>query len=378
MKGQIIVNGLPLALGHVGLASYTRRLCWLLVDSFSVAHVRVLLPSYAAIPDFDLPREIIEHVDCVPLVSHNLVSGIQMEWSIGRYAERKYPDGLFFSPGPFSAPLPRRSIVVLHDVIYRRFRRYDGKFFIRGFFNRLPERVARKAARVLTVSEFSRKEIAATTKICPDNILVVHNWLEESFFSAPSQTAPAGVCEKYKLPRRFWLYLGGYDYRKNVEFLIRAYAEAVKKVPCPPLVLAGKIPMDLRKPYCDVYRTLAETGMKPGQIIMPGFIEDSDLPELYRSAELFVFPSLMEGFGYTPAEAMTCGCPTFVADNSSLREVVADAGYRFSTDSASRLTNMLASATLCPPKPNACAIDLSAQRAQSQLLPILEKVSYQL
>jgi len=81
---------------------------------------------------------------------------------------------------------------------------------------------------------------------------------------------------------------------------------------------------------------------------MPGFIEDKDLPAIYAGAELFIYPSLYEGFGLPPMEAMGCGCPAIVADNSSLPEVVTDADYRFNTENPDALTTLLARAANTP------------------------------
>ncbi|MFQ3577535.1 MAG: glycosyltransferase [Verrucomicrobiia bacterium] len=141
----------------------------------------------------------------------------------------------------------------------------------------------------------------------------------------------------------------------------------------PKLVLAGKLPPRSGRVFCDVERAIAASGVDPHLILKPGFIAAEDLPLLYRSAEALIFPSLGEGFGLTPMEAMACGCPALVADNTSLREVVTDAAYRFATDSPGSLARLLleASRKRLPLNPGFNAEYFSQQRAESDLRRIL-------
>jgi alpha-1,3-rhamnosyl/mannosyltransferase len=181
-------------------------------------------------------------------------------------------------------------------------------------------------------------------------VRVIPAWLTDEFSEAAAQVRAAAVRQRYDLPDRYWLYVGGYDIRKNVDMLIRVYASVRRRNSAvPPLVLAGRIPLDLSKPVCRVRQTVAlELPAESGAISFPGFIDEADLPGLYAAAELFVYPSLYEGFGLPPMEAMGCGSPAIVADNTSLREVVTDADYRFGTASPEPLAKLLERACAAP------------------------------
>ena len=146
--------------------------------------------------------------------------------------------------------------------------------------------------------------------------------------TGPNSLAPAdkGAIEalrrRLQLPDRFWLYLGGYDYRKNVEFLIRAYAEAKRTRNLPPLVLAGSIPATGSAVTCDVFGAIRKSELGGDDVLTPGVIPSGELADLYRAASLLIYPSLMEGFGLSPAEAIAVGTPVLASSSSSLPEVV--------------------------------------------------------
>jgi len=138
----------------------------------------------------------------------------------------------------------------------------------------------------------------------------------------------ARVRNRYGLPERFILYVGTIEPRKNLTTLLEAYAALTSRVsnlqyPISNihLVIAG------RKGwlYEGFFRRLRELGLER-EVVFPGFVPDEDLPALYSAAELFVFPSLYEGFGLPPLEAMACGTPVITSNSSSLPEVVGEVG----------------------------------------------------
>lgn len=181
---------------------------------------------------------------------------------------------------------------------------------------------------------------------------------------------------KYRLPARYWLYTGGYDYRKNLECLITAYAATWARHACPPLVLAGKIPTDLRKPVCDIPRAMTRANLTGSEVLMPGFIDDNDMAALYSGSELFVYPSLAEGFGLPPLEAMACGCPALAANATSLPEVVVDEAYRFSPFHPGQLTDLLkqAARSPLPLNPGFDRLHFSEARGVAQYCGLLERM----
>ena len=201
----------------------------------------------------------------------------------------------------------------------------------------------KKASVIVTDSRFVSAGLEDYIGPIAAPVVPIHLWAPASF-KPLSPNDQVAFRTRMGLPRRYWLYVGGYDYRKNVELLISAYAKARRAGECPTLVMAGRLPDDLRKPVCDVRGALQREGLEDSAVLFPVFINASDLPGLYASAELFIYPSLMEGFGLPPVEAMACGCPAIVADGTSLSEVVVDEEYRFSARDSAKLAEMLVSA----------------------------------
>ena len=206
----------------------------------------------------------------------------------------------------------------------------------------------RSCHTVVTESNHARSDLIEKRDFQQARIDVIRAWLPQEFIAPIPQESIAKTRSRYRLPKRYWLYVGGYDVRKNVEMLLRCYAAVRKQKKAPPLVLAGRIPKNMSKPICDVYGTIANLSLSKEDVQLPGFIDAKHLPAVYAGAELFVYPSLYEGFGLPPMEAMGCGCPTIVTDSTSLPEVVTDQEYRFAVDQPHSLTELLLRATDSP------------------------------
>jgi len=341
-KIHLVLSGLPLANPHVGQGVYTFRLISALARRADINFAIV------ARPDVDLPkglpRDKFIFLPKARTPKHDLLAQIFWSERLLRFVAREFSNAVFHSPGPISGTCrPNRTLVTLHDCIYRRFPRYTGRFFVRRLFLRSTERFAARSSMVLTDSEFSKKELITQARIPAQRIDVLYPWVGSEYLQPISNTDIALIKRKLNLPERFWLYVGGYDYRKNIEFLLRAYAEANKKHRLPPLVLAGQIPPFTRA-TCDVYGTLKDIALCDDQILLPGPISETDLPMLYRAASLFIFPSLMEGFGLPPAEAMAVGAPVLVSNKASLPEVVQTARCLFDPQGHDALVEKLLAA----------------------------------
>lgn len=331
MPPKLLISGLGLANRHVGQGVYATRIVEGLVRRYPGFPFRVIAPA-----DLDglrrlVPSENLTELEGTPPIGHEMVA--QFYWSkrIAAYAARHHPEAVFHSPSPIWAPArPVRTVVTLHDCIYRHFAHYLGRKLVRRWWIRATERYAAGAEMVLTDSEFSRNDLAAQAGIAPIKLQVLYPWVDQRSFDPIKDSTLTKVRARWGLPSRFWLYLGGYDYRKNVEFLIGAYAAARRESPnIAPLVLAGKIPQQRSATTCDVQGAIAHAGLPTEAIVQPGLVDHADLPALYRLASLFIYPSLMEGFGLPPAEAMAMGTPVLVSNTSSLPEVVRDPVCRF-------------------------------------------------
>jgi glycosyltransferase involved in cell wall biosynthesis len=184
-------------------------------------------------------------------------------------------------------------------------------------------RTARRAAHILTVSEFSRQDIINTYRLPPDRITVTHNGCEAQFTPSPAAAEEAtAIRRKFGIARDYLLAVGSLQPRKNLIRLLRAYTNLRAKQPEFQLQLA-LVGRQLWL-YQDVLQEIRQQKFA-ADIIVTGYVSDEDLPALYRSAVALVYPSLFEGFGLPPLEAMACGTPVLTSNSSSLPEVVGSA-----------------------------------------------------
>jgi glycosyltransferase involved in cell wall biosynthesis len=319
---QLVISGLPLSNLEVGQGVYTYRIIRGLLRRAPELHFRVLIPAHFTIPD-EIPEQIVLRLSGMRGLAHPLVNGLYWGQRILSYARRLPPQTVFHSPAPIAGfGRAATAVVTIHDCLYRTFPHYYGRSGIRKLNLLASEGYAAGSTLVLTQSEFSRDQLARQTAIPMPKIRVLSPWVEQSFLQASNPLGTAQLRTKLNLPERFWLYIGGYDYRKNVEFLIRSYARARQSCSLPPLVLAGEVPRQRHRVLCDVMGALERTGLRAEDVLLAGVITLKDLPDLYRGASLVIYPSLMEGFGIPPIEAMATGTPILASNRSSIPEVI--------------------------------------------------------
>jgi glycosyltransferase involved in cell wall biosynthesis len=222
----------------------------------------------------------------------------------------------------------------VHDLIPLLLPAYRGGVSQRAYTS-LVSRTARRADLVLTDSQASRQDIVQHLHIPADRVQAVLLAADERFQPVTDPAELARVRERYALPggrgdpapaERFILYLGGFDVRKNVAGLVRAYARigvlpAYGKDGNAPvrLVIAGKLPTADTPFTPDPRRIAAEAGVAD-RVQFTGWVDEADKAALVSLASLFVFPSLYEGFGLPVAEAAACGAPVLTSNRSSLPE----------------------------------------------------------
>jgi glycosyltransferase involved in cell wall biosynthesis len=371
----VIIDGWLLGQGGHGLASFASMLIGGLARSEWRQHCLVAVPGRSA-------SHVPHGLDVLSLPERTMPTMALGEawWQehLGRHIRERYGDHVLLAPSPFlsSARLPR-SIVVCHDLIPVQFPRYLGRFLYRRWLFNARLRWLARAACVVTDSESTALELRQHLGASSPPIVPIPLWTPWADAPEPAAETRRTVRAKYGLPERYWLDLGGYDYRKNVELLIEAYGRASASLDCPALVLAGKLPADLRKPVCDVPGALTRAGLTGSRVCCPGYIEPADLGAVYAGAELFVYPSLSEGFGLPPIEAMSCGCPAIVADATSLPEVVTDPAYRFPVGDAGGLVEILLAAARSPLRlnPGFDRARFRESRGMREYLQLLERVA---
>ncbi len=217
----------------------------------------------------------------------------------------------------------RKSLVIIYDLSYIHSAENSAarhKSFLTKF---VPRAIARSKA-VITISENSKREIMTQYDVKSKDIVVAPPAVDTAFFKPIAKDQCSGVLEEQGLKYgRYILFIGTIEPRKNINGLLDACALLDPKIrELFPLVLVGG------KGWLDdvIHSKIAAMRDRGLSIIQVGYLPYADLPKFYSGASVFVFPSLYEGFGMPPLEAMACGTPVVVANNSSLPEVVGEAG----------------------------------------------------
>lgn len=191
---------------------------------------------------------------------------------------------------------------------------------------------------IITISEFSKKEIKKYLNIDGDRIRVVPCGVDcEKYSRKAGINRMSTVRKKYGIKGEYILYMGTLEPRKNIAVLIEAYHILTeKKNRIPMLVIAGKKGWM----YEQLFQMVSDFGLED-RILFTGYIDDNDSTAFMSGAELFVFPSLYEGFGIPPLEAMACGTPVIVSDAEALLEVVGENAVVFRSGDAADLCNKI-------------------------------------
>ena len=229
---------------------------------------------------------------------------------------------LFHAPHYVLPPLVRcRSVVTIHDCIHLMFPQYLPNRFALAYARTSIALAARRATRIMTVSESSKRDILRFVDAPAGKIDVIYNAYDERFGIEPKDEDVLRVRERYQLQDPFVLYAGNVKPHKNLERLIDAFhllrARGLDQVK---LVLIGD---DISK-YAALRRAVHQHQLHR-HVRFLGYMPEETLVVLYRLASVFVFPSLYEGFGLPPLEAMASGTPVVTSNVSSLPEVAGDA-----------------------------------------------------
>jgi glycosyltransferase involved in cell wall biosynthesis len=229
---------------------------------------------------------------------------------------------LFHAPHYVLPPLVLcPSVVTIHDCIHLMFPQYLPNRFALAYARASIALASRRARRVLTVSESSKRDILRFVDVPPEKIDVIYNAYDERFGIEPREEDVVRVRERYQLHDEFVLYAGNVKPHKNLERLIEAFYLVRKRgLDHLKLVLIGD---DISK-YAALRRAVHSHQLHK-YVRFLGYLPEETLAVMYRLAAVFVFPSLYEGFGLPPLEAMASGTPVVTSNVSSLPEVAGDA-----------------------------------------------------
>ena len=263
--------------------------------------------------------------------------GMKKTWweqiSVPEYFEKERVDMAFYPypSNPWTKDWYKKSIktiLCIHDCIP-----WMRKSYAKGFLSKLYHGRSKKAValadEIFTVSEASKKDIVHVCNVEGNKVHVVYNDAGEVYKHALGKEDVAEVLKRFSLsPGRFFLYVGGYDERKNVEFLKKEHAVfAKKREDVIPLVLVGG----------KLYGSFGKSGA--GNVVKTGFLEEEVLAALYRSCAAFVNVSKHEGFNIPILEAANCGAPLILSDIPVHKEVAGHAALYVDIDVAGKLAD---------------------------------------
>ncbi len=290
-----------------------------------------LLKNLEAIPDFDYTvflsdvhaRDHFQRLHLIQsrLPTHSPIVRILWEQLVQPRALRGSRSELLHAlafAGPKQIDIPW--IVTIYDLSFIRFPE-SFNTINRMYLTYAVQDSLRRAIRAIAISESTKRDLVTKFHVSPEKVKVIYCGIEPSFTAASDSTGVAQLRARYSLPEKFILYLGTIEPRKNIVRLLRAYARAKREARLPHrLVLVGARGWK----YAKVDRVVEEEGIL-NDVMFTGYAPQEELVSWYRAADLFVYPSLYEGFGLPPLEAMACGTPVVTSNASSLPEVVGDA-----------------------------------------------------
>ena len=246
-----------------------------------------------------------------------------------RTALKRLDCDLVHIPNLFSVPrfLPCPYVMTVHDMLEHLSRAREQSNFWRSLYFQMTKRVLAGAARIFAVSNFTRNEIEKLFEIPSDRVEVVYNAIDERFLRGHASAADRDlIARRYQVTYPFLLYAGRISPHKNVVRMIEAFSalktelERDQAYPDLKLIIIG----DDLSGNPDLRRTVVRSGVQ-NDVRFLGFIPIEVLRIFYDEAKIFVFPSLYEGFGLPPLEAMVHGTPVVTSNVSSLPEVVGNA-----------------------------------------------------
>ena len=305
-------------LASAGLARYNRELIkHLLKAERPYKYVVFVRPDDAGDP-------LLQHPDVEIRVSTIPHYTLREQLRFGAELRAAHLDLMHFTN--FNWPLGYRGpfLFTIHDLTLLQFagRSPVSKLKIRPLRLAMQQGVKRSEV-VITVSEYQRGLIAQTFGTSQDKIVVTHNGIDQAFKPLP----PAEVetfRKRHGLPGRYIMYTGQWRQHKNLLRLLKAFDQVHHHDPKLKLVLIGKVD----EAFPIIPRTIRELGLER-EVIMTGFVEDVDLPYYYNAATVFAFPSLSEGFGIPPVEALACGTPVASSNAAPMPEILAQAAAYF-------------------------------------------------
>ena len=332
---RIAFDGTTLRPGRTGVGYYTEHLLQHLAREVESTGDELVVVSNCPI---DTQAPLPAHVR----VHRGHQFPVRLGWMQMRAAralDAIKADVAHFTNGMIPLAAPVSTVVTIHDMSLRLYPQCHP--VRRLLLNRPLMQVAmRRASAIVTVSNSTRRDLLRLHMLPPDRVSVVHEAASPAFRRIRDRARLETVRAKYGLPERFLLYVGTIEPRKNLGRLVAAFGQARAAGIPHHLVCVGPYGWSSR----DLTGLIERLALTP-YVHFTGYVPFEDLPALYNLGELFVFPSLYEGFGLPVVEAMACGTPVITANSSSLGEIAGDAAITvdpLSTDALAQAIRGLA------------------------------------
>jgi glycosyltransferase involved in cell wall biosynthesis len=289
-------------------------------------------------PSQSLPNELSNNrflpVSIPPLTRNNLGKLIWDHLSVGTACKKLGVDALYAPAHVRPSYMPIPVVVQVLDMMYHLFPD-NWKWSDQLYFRIAVSTLTARATYISALSESTKRDILSLTSTPEDLIKVIYPGTPAGFRPLESAVSTF-IRERYLLWNPFILFIGSFHPRKNLKGLVRAYEEVADKLPHDLVIIVSTRWSDHR-----LEDNIRNSKFAQRIHLFKGVVPRNDLPLFYNEADLFVFPSYYEGFGFPVLEALACGCPTITTNVSSLPEVSGDAAILVSPGDTSALSNAI-------------------------------------
>jgi glycosyltransferase involved in cell wall biosynthesis len=313
-----------------GLARYTVEMLSAMKE---VAGDGIDLYSFSPAP---IAPQFLERLEITPVVFEARREMLWEHVELARQLRRNRID-LYHATAERGLPYPRvcKYVLTRHDIIDRLPEYCVGEHWRGRLRKQISDFVSvHSANKFITVSEYSKADICRFYGVPHERVLVTYNAAHPRFYETLPPQKIAQVRDRYSLPPQYFLFLGGFDAKKNVGKLVDAFARL--PMDFPPLVLAGERKWE----FAAIMEKSRALGLAD-RIFCPGMIADDDLPAMYQGAIAFVYPSRYEGFGLQLVEAMASGIPVLASSTTSLPEVLDGSGLLFNPEDPASIAEQM-------------------------------------